>query len=241
MTSERFVRAFHARHPGATSRAFARGGSYARLAARISPGARVLDLACGDGALLSQLGPHAIGIDVSIDELRGVPRTAQARAQALPFSDHSFDAVACHLAFMLFDELPRVIAEIERVLVPGGELLAVLGGGPTADGGDDDAFHRFLAILEHGPSEAPRLGDRRARSEAGWRELMPGWRHAPFERWLLPLGGTFDEVWQVLGSSYEVDPDRADAIRDELRASCGEHVACDVVMYLARATSPPAQ
>ncbi len=243
MTGERFLRAFHAGRPGVTSQAFARGGSYARLAARIAPGARVLDLACGDGALLAHLderavGPRAVGIDVSIDELRTLTRTAQARAQALPFADHSFDVVACHLAFMLFDELPQVVAELERVLVPGGELLAVLGGGPTADG--DDAFHRFLAILDQGPSQAPRLGDRRARSEPGWRELMPGWQHEPFERWQLDLGGRFDEVWKVLGSSYELGT-RANAIRDALRASCGEHVPCSVVMYLARATTPRTQ
>ena len=236
MTGESFLRAFHARRPGVTARAFARGGSYARLAERLSPGARVLDLACGDGALLALLGARAVGTDVSIDELRGLARTAQARAQALPFADHAFDAVVCHLAFMLFDEPPQVIAELERVLVPGGELFAVLGGGPTADG--DDAYHRFLAILDRLPSPAPQLGDRRARSEAGWRALMPGWQIDPFERWQLDLGGTFDEVWQVLGSSYELAPESSEAVRDELRASCGDHVACNAVVYLARATTP---
>ncbi|CAN5463346.1 class I SAM-dependent methyltransferase [soil metagenome] len=236
MTGESFLRAFHARRPGVTAKAFARGGSYARLAERISHRPRVLDLACGDGALLSLLGARAVGIDAALDELRELERAGQARAQALPFADHSFDAVACHLAFMLFDELPRVVAELERVLVPGGEFVAVLGGGPTAEG--DDAFHRFLAILDRSPSHAPRLGDRRARSEQGWRELMPGWQLEPFERWQLDLGGTFDEVWEFLGSSYEVCPDHAEAIRGELRASSGEHVACNAVVYLASATAP---
>jgi SAM-dependent methyltransferase len=63
------VRAFHAAHAGAMSRAFARAGSYDRLAALVPPRARVLDLACGDGSLLDRLGPRAIGIDVSRDEL----------------------------------------------------------------------------------------------------------------------------------------------------------------------------
>ncbi len=234
MATELFLRAFHARNPGVTARAFARGGSYARLAERLRQRARVLELACADGALLAHLGARAVGIDLSADELAGTTRTAVARAQALPFAAASFDAVACHLAFMLFDDVPAVVRELERVLVPGGEFLAVLGGGPTAEG--HDAFHRFLAILDRTPIAAPRLGDRRARSEGGWRELMPHWRIDPFERWQLDLGGTFDEVWSFLGSSYELDPASAEAVRAELLATCGQgRIACAAVVYLARA------
>jgi len=199
----------------------------------------VLDLACGDGALLAHLGAGAIGIDVAVDELRNVARTAQARARALPFADHAFDAITCHLAFMLFDDVPQVIAELERVLVPRGEFLAVLGGGPVAEGQHArDAFHHFLEILDRLPSYSPRLGDPRARSEAGWRASMPGWTIEPFERWELDLGGTFGEVWDLLGSSYEVDPDRAQEIRAELHARCGDRPACNAVVFFARAIAP---
>jgi SAM-dependent methyltransferase len=149
---------------------------------------------------------------------------------------HAFDVVTCHLAFMLFDELATVVRELERVLVPGGEFVALLGGGPTAEG--DDAFHRFLRLLP--PRTAPRLGDPRARHEAGWRELMPRWNVRPFERWTLDLGGTFDQVWAFLGASYEVAPAHAVELRDALRtatAEWGDAIPCTVVAYLARATS----
>lgn len=239
-SSEKFLREFHTVHPGGTSRAFARTGSYARLAARVRPDARVLDLACGDGALLAELGPNAIGIDLTAAELRAVrgerDRIARARAQALPFAAHSFDAVTCHLAFMLFDDLPAVVRELARVLAPGGDFLALLGGGPTATG--DDAFHRFLALLP--PRAAPRLGDSRAKSEAGWRELFAGWRVAPFERWELDLSGTFEQVWSLLGASYEVPPERESALRAGLRTATkewGERIPCAAVTYLARATA----
>lgn len=233
---ERFLRRFHATHPGITARAFARAGSYDQLAARL-PAGRVLDLACGDGPLLARLGARAIGLDLSREELGGAPRVVQGRAQALPFATGVFDACACHLAFMLFDDLAAVVAELERVLRPAGRFVAVLGGGPTATG--DDAFHRFAAILaRHAPAPL-RLGDPRASSEAGWRALFAGWRDLHFERAELDLGGSFDEVWAFLGASYQVPPDAAAAIRDELRDHTrGDPVACRAVVWYAEATAP---
>jgi SAM-dependent methyltransferase len=231
---ERFLRDFHAAHPGITARTMQRAGSYDRLAARVE-GGRVLDLACGDGALLARLPAGAIGLDLSREELGTAPRVVQGRAQQLPFAAGSFEVVTCHLAFMLFDDLPSVVRELERVLVPGGAFLALLGGGPTADG--DDAFHRFLDHL--GPRTAPRLGDPRAKSETGWRELMPRWRIAPFERWELDLSGTFDQVSAFLGASYEVHPERAAELCAALRtatAEWGERIPCTAVAYLAQAT-----
>lgn len=252
--SEKFLREFHTAHPGVTSRAFGRAGSYARFAARVPAGARVLDLACGDGELLARLDENAVGIDLTVAELSEAqarlaraaplasetrePHLACARAACLPFAASSFDVVTCHLAFMLFEDLPAVVRELERVLVPGGGFLALLGGGPTADG--DDAFHRFLDLLARsGPRSAPRLGDPRAKSEAGWRELMPRWRIEPFERWELDLAGTFDEVWAFLGASYEVDPERVSALRSSLSvatAEWGERIPCTAVVYFAQAS-----
>ena len=228
---ERFLRAFHASHPGITARAMERAGSYDRLAARAT--GNVLDLACGDGALLRRLAPSAIGIDISREELGTTPRVVQGRAQQLPFADHVFDTVTCHLAFMLFDDLPAVVRELGRVLAPGGRFVALLGGGPTATG--DDAFHRFLAALRPHLATPRRIGDPRAKTEAGWRELFAGWSEPSFERWELDLGGTFDEVWRFLGASYELAPGATVALREHLRALYppGERVPCQVVTWCA--------
>jgi SAM-dependent methyltransferase len=232
--SEAFFRAFHAANAGAMSKALARGGSYERLAALVRGHVRVLDLACGDGALLKCIGSYAIGIDVSLAELQlARNRVAQARAQDLPLADASIDACTCHLGFMLFDELDRVIAELARVIAPGGEFLAVLGGGPVADDSEPDAFHEFVTLLP----PTPRLGDSRARSEAGWRALFDEsqWSVSPFERWELELGGTFDDAWEFLGASYELNAEHARSIRDRLHARVGDRTKCRVAMFLARA------
>ncbi|MBA3459997.1 MAG: class I SAM-dependent methyltransferase [Deltaproteobacteria bacterium] len=228
---EAFLREFHSRHAGITARAMERGGSYDRLAERAGTG-RVLDLACGDGALLARLPPTALGIDISTEELAAARprRTVQGRAQQLPFADGSFDAVASHLAFMLFDDIERVIAELHRVLVPGGRFIALLGGGPTADG--DDAFHALVNLL---PPSTRRFGDPRAKTEAGWRTLFAGWSEPVFERWELDLGGSFEEVWAFLGASYQLDDASAAAIRAELRKRYAgvARVPCSVVTFCA--------
>lgn len=225
------LRAFHTRRPGVTSRAFLRGGSYERLAARVPAGGRTLDLACGDGTLLGRLGPRAIGVDVSREELSLADgAVVQGRAQALPFRSRAFSAATCHLAFMLFDDLDAVVAELTRVLAPDAPFLALLGGGPTADG--DDAFHAFARLLPRGGA----FGDPRASTEAGWRQLFrAGWRDIAFERWELDLSGTFDEVWAFLGSSYQLATDAApEHIERALRAAFpGDRVPCRVATYLA--------
>lgn len=229
---ERRVLAVHAARAGFTSRGFERSGSYDRLAAAVPAGARVLDLACGDGALLSRI-PGAIGVDLSREELalaRGI--VVRARAQALPFADASFDAVTCHLAFMLFDQLERVVTELARVLVPGGVVLAVHGGGPVANPAPDDAFPTFIELLPETPSLSL---DRRARTEVGWSELFAGWELAPWERHELVIDGAFDDVWSFLAASYEL-PDDPETVRVELGRRVGSHARCRAVTWLARAT-----
>jgi SAM-dependent methyltransferase len=220
---EAWLRAFHARHPGITSRAFGRGGTYERLAAHAH--GEVLDLACGSRPM-----PGAIGLDMSLDELAGCDRVAQGRAQEMPFADASFDVVVCHLAFMLFDDIESVVRELTRVVRPGGKFVAVLGGGPTADG--HDAFHAFARLLPPGIS----FGDRRASSETGWGQLFGDRWRGPieFERHLIDMSGTFDEVWRFLAASYQAP--RRD-VGDELRAQFpGERVPLAVVTYLATIT-----
>lgn len=107
------------------------------LDANLPPGpVRVLDIGCGNGALLMQLGArveHGVGVDASagmIERARvraaGRPELAFVRIDGpvLPFPDASFDLVTSLLSFRYLDWDP-IMNEIRRVLRPGGRLLVV--------------------------------------------------------------------------------------------------------------------
>ena len=98
-------------------------------------GGRVLDLACGTGALarcLNEQRPdlELHGLDLSGDMLAIARECCPAvhwregNALALPWPDAHFDAVCCQQGLQFVPERPAVLDEIHRVLKPGGQLLA---------------------------------------------------------------------------------------------------------------------
>jgi len=227
-SQEAFLRAFHAEHPAVTAEVFGRGhapdgrSSYELLCDRVAGCSRVLDLGCGDGLLLEFLaresGRQLAGVDLSPESLalaRRRPalsgaRLEEARAQALPFADHSFDACVSHMALMLMGEIEQVATEIARVLVPGGVLACVLGGG--AVGGV--AYERFLELLRGVVEDAPdtqripALGDRRTRSRSGLDEVLApaGFTAVDWETVPIDLSGSVEEVWAVVSTIYDLGP-----------------------------------
>jgi ubiquinone/menaquinone biosynthesis C-methylase UbiE len=111
----------------------------ARLLLSLSPGDRVLDVACGTGNFTRGFGRSvapeglAVGIDVSETMLaRAVEDTAKAGldnvgfvrgdAQELPFRDESFDAACCFAAFHLFADPMLALDRMTDVLRPGGRI-----------------------------------------------------------------------------------------------------------------------
>jgi 2-polyprenyl-6-hydroxyphenyl methylase/3-demethylubiquinone-9 3-methyltransferase len=92
---------------------------------------RVLDVGSGGGFLtvtLSDAGYEVIGIDPSIASIREAKDHVQstfaaAAGESLPFRDSSVDAVTCSEVLEHVEDAAAVVAEISRVLRPGGLLV----------------------------------------------------------------------------------------------------------------------
>ncbi|HEX8336575.1 MAG TPA: methyltransferase domain-containing protein [Pyrinomonadaceae bacterium] len=98
----------------------------------VRAGARVLDLGCGAGvlALLKRKGVTLAGVDLSEEcalasRRNGYDATCAAELTRLPFRDDSFDYVVSLdvLGHVEFKDKDAVLAEVARVLRPGGVTL----------------------------------------------------------------------------------------------------------------------
>jgi ubiquinone/menaquinone biosynthesis C-methylase UbiE len=114
-------------------------------AAKVAPGMRVLDIACGTGepsitiARLLQGTGEVVGVDLSGGPLAVAGERAkehglsnvrfqQADVHDLPFPANSFDRITSRLGVMFFAELPRSLQEMHRVLKPGGRVALLAWG-----------------------------------------------------------------------------------------------------------------
>jgi SAM-dependent methyltransferase len=104
-------------------------------AAELAGGVRVLDIGCGDGQisrLAAASGARVTGIDPTWNcvrvahERRGGAEFARATAGNLPFADETFDAAVACLVFEHIDDVDQAIAEVARVLEPGGRFCFFL-------------------------------------------------------------------------------------------------------------------
>ena len=96
---------------------------------------RILDIGTGEGQIarrLAEAGSSVTGVDPVAGQIAeatkrgGGAHYLQSGAAALPFADGSFDgAVAC-LVFEHIDQVDEAIAEVSRVLAPGGRFLFLL-------------------------------------------------------------------------------------------------------------------
>ena len=107
-------------------------------AAQLQPGQRVLDVACGTGVLARESATcvGATGAVVGLDRNPGMLTVArrlapgiewrEGTAEALPYPDHSFDAVVSQFGLMYFTDRGQALREILRVLAPGSRLAVAV-------------------------------------------------------------------------------------------------------------------
>ncbi len=146
----------------------------------LSPGDRVLDLAAGTGKLTRALVDW--GLDVTALEPQstmrevlaariGSERALEGVAEAIPAPDRAFEAVTVGDGFHWFNA-ERALAEIRRVLVPGGGL-ALLATMPDFSGASwADELGAIMERLrpEHPFFDGPSWRDAVHAAE-GWSEL----------------------------------------------------------------------
>ncbi|HEX8035887.1 MAG TPA: methyltransferase domain-containing protein, partial [Ktedonobacterales bacterium] len=167
--------------------------------AALTPGMRVLDVACGRGAVLFAAAQaveptgSVIGVDLSEGMVaattadiakRGLPNvTAQVMdAEHLVFPDAAFDALTCAFSLFFMSEV-TALAEFRRVVRPGG-TLAVSTWAPKDPSSEeaarwrwyDDLLKRYLPE-PLSVSVSPRSAAMKSPEE--WAECV---RQASFER-----------------------------------------------------------
>jgi SAM-dependent methyltransferase len=112
---------------GGFNPSFQRHRAEYRLAAELLPDGGVLDLGCGTGHSYEELAPReTVGVDVDAEALAHQNReTRVADMRALPFADGTFASVLSVQSLEHVPDPERVLAEVTRVLVPGGRAIFV--------------------------------------------------------------------------------------------------------------------
>jgi SAM-dependent methyltransferase len=192
---------------------------------------RVLEVACGAGQLLSDIGERApkraqvIGVDLVEEMLRlGPPRIDRLvmDATALAFAERTFDVVVCAFALFHFPDPLAALVGIRRVLRP----LGLVGTATWGSGGSFpalDVFGEELDASDAGPDPAEGVPDgmelidspakmRSILADAGFRDIRVD--AVPWEqRWELDA---FIDYRTRLGPSRR----RLETLEPGARAAC---------------------
>ena len=202
-----------------------------------TPGMRWVDVGCGNGAfteLLVQRGAakDVLGVDPSEGQLafartrlaRAPVRFARGDAMALPCPDASVDCASMALVIFFVPEPARGVAEMARVVRPGGGVCAyawdILGGGfPYA------ALQDEMARLGHAPMMPPSV------AAANLDALRDTWAAAGLvdvETRVISVERTFagfDAFWRAASNGPAVGPRMSttapadvERLKDRLRA-----------------------
>jgi demethylmenaquinone methyltransferase/2-methoxy-6-polyprenyl-1,4-benzoquinol methylase len=172
-------------------------------AARIEPGQRVLDVACGTGRSLAEArsavgrGGMAVGVDFTEGMLRRASgHRVLGDGLILPFPDGAFDATISAFALRDVSDQERFLSEMARVARPGGRVSLLEIGRPlrqplrlgfdlwfrgavpriAALAGQAES-HRFLVrslSFLPAPAALVRMMERAGTERVAWRDLSLG-------------------------------------------------------------------
>jgi ubiquinone/menaquinone biosynthesis C-methylase UbiE len=209
---------------------------------QLGPESRVLELGCGPGSLwrpnldripggwqitLSDFSPGMLAEARANLEGAGPFAFELADAQALPFADAEFDAaIANHMLYHVPDR-PRALAQVRRVLRPGGRFYAATNG---------ETHLQEIHELVHEFDPEISLWNRMAfRLEGGAAELAPYFSHVAVHRYPSALVVTEAEPLVTYVASFA-----ADALAGERRAAFArmveQRIAADGAIHITQDT-----
>lgn len=154
-------------------------------ALNLSPGTKLLDAGCGSGQFalaFSASGCQVTTIDLSPEMIERARAHAADRNLAvewrvgdlshLPDPDGAFDAVHARVSLQFVPDLPAALAEIRRVLRPGGRLYASVPGSLSPIYGR--SWRRFIEPDRHAVSYVTPWELEALLDHLGW-EILDGW------------------------------------------------------------------
>jgi SAM-dependent methyltransferase len=186
--------------------------------AQVVSGMKVLDLASGTGEPALSLA-RAVGLQGRVMATDLVPQVLEAArqnaaaqgldniefrvadAESLPFANGEFDRVTCRFGIMFFPDIPKALAEIRRVLKPGGRICFAVFGSLQENPLFAVSLGPFLkrVKLPPPPPDAPhifRFADEtklaNALSSAGFREVSTN-----KQRVIFSWPGPAEECWEA--------------------------------------------
>jgi len=210
-------------------------GKWSRLAGDLfldwlapAPGMRWLDVGCGSGAftemILERCAPASVqGIDPSTAQLEyartraatDIAQFRQADAMAQPFSDDTFDLAVMALVIFFVPDPPRGVAEMRRVVSPGGTVSAYAWD-MTAGGFPYDALVSQMRALGF---DVPRPPSPDASRLDAMAEMWTGAGLEAVETCEISVQRTyadFDDYWTTILGGASVGSTLASMTRDQL-------------------------
>lgn len=210
-------------------------------AARVGPGDRMLDVACGTGIVgrtaadLVGAGGRIVGLDANGAMLEVARRVRpdiewfEGPAEDLPFPDDTFDAAVSQMALMFFTDRVQALTEMRRVVRDGGRLGIVV---PAALE-DQPAYRVFVdTAVRHAGADARSLlgtywncGD--LSELESWIEAA-GWQVT--ETRTRPGTAHFDSPASFVRTEVEGSP-LAERIEPAVRRAIEQDVASELSMF----------
>ncbi|MDI1243137.1 MAG: bifunctional demethylmenaquinone methyltransferase/2-methoxy-6-polyprenyl-1,4-benzoquinol methylase UbiE [bacterium] len=154
------------------------------------PDATVLDVACGTGDLSIELQSHAKAIVIGTDFCRPMLTVAAEKSATIPFieadamnlgfASNSFDAVTIAFGLRNLSNFADGLAELHRILKPGGKLVILEFSSPIIPGFRQAFNFYFTQIL-------PRIGGAISGSRGAYEYLPDSVSKFPDQKRLVAL------------------------------------------------------